>query len=108
MVDLKQVAKWFEKKGLWEKPFNLWSCEEIIELCEVIYSSPSKDIPPDGWTEPKVIDGELFLPFTVHPRFRWWNHDGQSICQTLKEIGAPSEVIEKYRPIGYDSEAIHH
>ncbi len=40
-------------------------------------------------------DGTLAIPFDSHPRYHWWN-GGQSIADTLAELGADSGVIEDY------------
>ena len=39
--------------------------------------------------------GELIIPFACDPRYRWWT-DGQSILETLREIGAPPAVVARY------------
>ena len=39
--------------------------------------------------------GELIVPFDAAPRYRWWA-GGQSIRATLRELGAPPEVLARY------------
>lgn len=40
--------------------------------------------------------GTLVIPFSSDPKYHWWNK-GQSILETLKELGASEEVMEKYQ-----------
>jgi hypothetical protein len=39
--------------------------------------------------------GELILPFTSDPKYHWWA-GGQSILETLRELGAPPDVVARY------------
>jgi hypothetical protein len=39
--------------------------------------------------------GELIIPFNADPRYHWWA-GGQSIRETLRELGAPPEVLDRY------------
>ena len=39
--------------------------------------------------------GTLIIPFDCDPRYHWWNN-GQSIIETLKELGASKDIIKKY------------
>src|SRR4051812_47189526 len=39
--------------------------------------------------------GELIIPLTAAPQYRWWA-GGQSIRDTLRELGAPPEVLGRY------------
>ena len=43
--------------------------------------------------------GVLVIPFESDPRFHWWA-GGQTILETLHELKAPDEVIDKYGPGG--------
>jgi hypothetical protein len=106
VINLKKVGQFFTDKKLWDKPFNAWSKEEMIELAEVFFSSCGDSVPRDGWKKPSIKDGKLFIPFDVHPKYRWWDPRGQSITATLIEIGATKEMIEANRPIGYDEKAL--
>ena len=122
MIDLKKVGKFFEEKKVWSKPFNQWSADEMEALAQVFFSSPGPNVPRDGWKLPFVkefkggegVDGErvntrsLVIPTDSHPKFHWWKPGGQSIIKTLIEIGAPAEMIEQARPVGYDPNALHH
>jgi hypothetical protein len=38
---------------------------------------------------------ELLIPFNAAPRYHWWA-GGQSILDTLRELGAPPDVVARY------------
>lgn len=40
--------------------------------------------------------GDLVIPFRCDPRFHYWR-DGQSILDTLREIGAPDELVARHQ-----------
>lgn len=47
---------------------------------------------------PYITDyGTLIIPHNSPSRFHWWNR-GQSVCDTLKELGR-CDLIEKYKSI---------
>jgi hypothetical protein len=50
---------------------------------------------PTAEERPFIKDGELRIPFGCVPKYKWWA-GGQSIFETLLELNAPDEVIEKY------------
>ncbi|MFQ5934771.1 MAG: hypothetical protein ACE5KI_09035 [Dehalococcoidia bacterium] len=39
--------------------------------------------------------GALVIPFDSDPRYHWWA-GGQSIAETLKELEATAEVVNRY------------
>jgi hypothetical protein len=39
--------------------------------------------------------GELVIPFTSDPKYHWWA-GGQSIRETLRELGASPDVMVRY------------
>src|SRR5262249_10590587 len=39
--------------------------------------------------------GELIIPFDCNPRYQWWA-GGQTIHETLRELGAPPEILSRY------------
>lgn len=102
MIDLEKIGEFITKKELWEKPFNQWSKEEIQQLAQVFFSSPSGRVPRDGWKTPYVKDDHFIIPFDAHPKYYWWTPGGQSILETLKEIKAPSEIINANQPHGWN------
>jgi hypothetical protein len=97
MVDLKKVGDFFTQKNLWALPFNAWTEDQMKTLVTVVLSSPSSRVPLSGWVKPFITEaGELIIPAEAHPKYRWWLPDSQSIFETLKEIGAPQSVIDRY------------
>jgi hypothetical protein len=47
-------------------------------------------------TKPYLNDqGELIIPLTVDPKYRWWS-GGQSLYDTLRELGASPEMLARY------------
>jgi len=39
--------------------------------------------------------GELVIPYDSDPKYHWWAA-GQSLRETLRELGAPPEVVGRY------------
>ena len=50
--------------------------------------------------------GDLVIPFNSDPKYHWWN-SGQSIKQTIKELGMPDSVIRRYGCILPNKKTIH-
>ena len=97
MIDLKKIGEWFTKKNLWEASFNQLTEAQIMELGMQFLSSPGFKCPPYGWKKPFITEaGELIIPFDAHPKYRWWDPDGQSVAMTLKELNASPEVMKRY------------
>lgn len=47
--------------------------------------------------EPYITDsGGLVIPFDSDRWFHWWNR-GQSIHDTLRELGASDEILKRYK-----------
>jgi hypothetical protein len=44
---------------------------------------------------PSLKNGILTIPFNADPKYHWWR-GGQSLTDTLVELGADLEVIENY------------
>jgi len=107
MVNLKAVAGFLTKKALWAKPLNLWTPEEIEALGVVFLSCPGADVPIDGWKKPTLINGRLEIPFDCHPSYRWWAPGGKPLWDTLKELCATPEEMQKYLSTGY-GEGLRH
>lgn len=49
--------------------------------------------------DPHLVGGELRIPFDSPARFRWWDK-GQTIIETLQELGAPAWVFLDPTPAG--------
>lgn len=46
---------------------------------------------------PYITDyGTLIIPHNAPSRFHWWNR-GQSIKDTLQELGASDEILKRYK-----------
>lgn len=97
MTDLKKIGEWFTKKNLWATPFNQFSEDMMQELVTVVLSSPGFAVPPGGWVKPFLSQGgELIIPPEAHPKYRYWLPDGQSLLETLRELGASPAIISRY------------
>lgn len=97
MVDLKKIGEWLIRKNLMDKPFNQFSKDDIMGLVTVVLSSPGYSVPPGGWKKPFINQaGELIYPPETHPAYRYWDPDGKSIFETLKELNAPQEIVDRY------------
>ena len=96
MINLPDLADRLNQYGIMNKSFLSMTKSEILLLVGAIYSCPGDGVPPDGWDKPRIDDNTLVLSFSVHPKYRWWTTDGQSIYETLIEINAPWEVARKY------------
>ena len=96
MVNLPDLAERLQKSGLLQKSFLDCTKSEILQVVEAVFSSIGEDVPPEGWSQPRIEDGVLIIPHDVHPKYHWWSQDGQSIMDTLLELEAPFEVAKKY------------
>ena len=97
MTNLKKVGEWFTRKNLWATPFNQFTEEQIKELVTVVLSSPGFAVPPGGWVKPFLSQGgELIIPPEAHPKYRYWLPDGQSLLETLRELGASPAIVSRY------------
>lgn len=96
MINLPDLADRLNQYGLMNKSFIGMTKTEIQLLISTVFSCPGDEVPADGWDHPRVENGQLVLTFRVHPKYHWWTPGGQSIYETLIEIGAPWEVARKY------------
>lgn len=94
-IDLKAVGEYLSKNKLWSKAFKDFEEHEIRQLCGIILESTADD---EGVTPPYINDREeLIIPFKSPRRYRWWQ-SGQSITETLVELGASEDMIRRYSP----------
>jgi len=50
-------------------------------------------------TQPFVTDsGVLVIPWNSDPKYHYWKHEGQSVCDTLRELGR-CDLIKKYKSL---------
>ena len=96
MVNLPELAEKLGKCGLLQKSFLDCTKSEIEQVINAVFSCVGSAVPLDGWDKPSIINGELNIPCTVHPKYMWWTPAGQGIRQTLIELDAPFEVAKKY------------
>jgi len=48
-------------------------------------------------SKPYLTDkGTLVIPMDVDRKYKWWVWGGQSLEETLKELGASQEIIDRY------------
>lgn len=90
-TNLKDLAAWLMKNSLMEKPFSAFTKNEIENLCEAVHLATV----PIEYRIPYLEKGELVFPTPTHPRFAYWA-DGQTLFETLKEMGADQETINRY------------
>lgn len=66
-------------------------------LAPVMFWTDSRDdIDPENPPRPYLNKrDELVIPSECHPRYRWWN-GGQSVRETLRELGASPDVMARY------------
>ncbi len=96
-INLKSVGEFLGKRQLWDKSFRDFNKKEMLELAMVICEAADSE----GWTPPHINkDGNLVVPTTAPLKYRWWV-GGQSVLDTLKELGASEEIIKSYTPTGY-------
>ena len=57
-------------------------------------SGESKSIGDDS-NFPRLINGCLIIPFNSPEKYHWWNK-GQKVLNTLKELNASNETIDRY------------
>jgi len=93
--DLVGLAAWLNKNSLMEKPFSRFSTTEIENLCEAIHLHTI----PVEYRVPYLKNRVLIMPTPTHPRFEYWK-DGQTLFETLKEMGADPEIVKRYCPAG--------
>jgi hypothetical protein len=94
--DLKALGAWLAEAGLMNKAPADMAKLDIIRLCELVHESTHQ---ADGWGPPYFNNAkELIIPFNAPAKYRYWSHGGQPLKQTLKEIGASPEIIERYCP----------
>lgn len=104
MINLPELAARLEAAKLLNKSFLECTREEILQLCEILFSCPnSEEVPASGWAKPLLYQTEdgrrgLSIPLAVHPKYRWWTPKGQSLEETLIELEAPFDIAQQHIP----------
>lgn len=94
--DLKALGAWLIDLSLMDKRFCDMSKEEITDFCEQVHTITDQRA---GFSPPYINDkNELIIPYYAPDRYRWWGNGGQSIEETLNEIGASEYVKRRYVP----------
>jgi hypothetical protein len=96
MADLRVFADLVSKAGLMNKPFSAMSREDVENIITAAYSAGAKPTVPTKFEPPRIIDGILRIPFNSDPKYHHWRSCGQSVFQTLRELGASDEVFQSY------------
>lgn len=97
-IDFKKIGKYLTKNDLWEKPLSEFDHAEITGLCETILEATA---PEDGFVLPWLSpDGVLTIPYRAPAKYRYWK-GGQSLLETLVELGASDDIKAKYMQTGH-------
>jgi hypothetical protein len=103
MVNLTELAARLNDAGIMTKSFLNMTRPEIETLISAVFSCLDDAVPPEGWRNPyleTLTEGKqrLVVPFDAHPKYHWWQPEGQCVLTTLYEIEAPYEVFRQYAP----------
>lgn len=105
MINLPGLADQLNQYGLINKSFMDMTKPEIELMISAVFSCPDDSVPVKGWDNPRIENGALVIPSGSHTKYHWWTPGGQSIYETLIEIGAPWEVARKYSSSSMTEEA---
>lgn len=98
-INLNKIGQFFTKNNLWKKLFKDFNRLEIDQLCVAVFEALESTPPIEGWSPPYInTQDELVVPFNAPLKYRWWQ-GGQGCVNTLKELGASQEIIDKYKKI---------
>ncbi len=96
--DYKKLADFLIQRKMINKSFKDLTKLEIKWLCEAVHEFTSSHA---GFEPPYLTDsGSLVIPYNAPLKYRYWQH-GQSPRETLIEMGASQEIIERYTPTGF-------
>ena len=91
--DVNLIAVWLTENKLFEKRFCDMNRTEISDFCEQVHIATD---PQAGYVPPYINENqELIIPFNTPGKYRWWK-GGQSIKETLEELGATEEIMKRY------------
>jgi hypothetical protein len=96
MADLRIFADLISQAGLMNKPFSAMSREDVENVISAAYTAGAKLSVPTVFETPAIIDGILHIPFNADPKYHHWKKCGQSVFETLRELGASDEVFQSY------------
>jgi len=96
MADLRIFADLISQAGLMNKAFSAMSREDVENVISASYSAGAKPSVPTHFDPPRIEDGILRIPFNADPKYHHWKSCGQSVFETLRELGASDEVFQRY------------
>lgn len=94
-VDYQKLGEALVSAGLTGKAVNDYSRTEVDALVRACIEALVPEIGAK-FSPPYIEDMTLVIPFDADPRFHYWKPCGQSIFETLRELGASEEVWKKY------------
>ncbi len=93
MTDLELILEYLEANELLHKSIFLFSKFEMEKFCEAVIEATDAE---SGFGVPFLDPtGCLYIPANAPKKYRWWQ-GGQSISETLTELGASDEIKIKY------------
>lgn len=97
MIDFQHLGRALSDAGLAEKPVSRYSKQEVEALVQACIDALKPDQKTEYVTEPYIdSNGDLRIPFNSDPKYHWWKGCGQSLLETLRELGASEETVKKY------------
>lgn len=92
---LNNLLSYFEEKGKIKNEFESESLNE--RMCLMGENTETEQ------TKPYVTSfGVLVIPYNSDRKYHYWEKGGQSLCETLKELGR-CDLIPKYKSIYSDN-----
>jgi len=96
MIDFQHLGQALAKAGLADKPVNQYSKQEVETLVQACIDALKPDQQTESLVSPYIdSNGDLRIPFNSDPKYHWWKC-GQSLLETLRELGASEETVKKY------------
>ncbi|MCF8026626.1 MAG: hypothetical protein K9K82_14210 [Desulfobacteraceae bacterium] len=97
MIDFQHLGKTLSTAGLVDKPVNQYSKQEVETLVQACIDALKPGPKTEYVTAPYIdSNGDLRIPFNSDPKYHWWKGYGQSLLETLRELGASEETVRKY------------
>ncbi len=92
-IAVEKLSKMLTDHKLWGTPFKNIKAVDLQKIAEIFLENIDPGI--EYSSPPFVRNGELNIPHNAPLKYRWWD-GGQSIRETLVELGATQAVIDKY------------
>ena len=95
-IDTQKIGMFFSANDLWDTPFCKFDRLDIERLCETICDAVKINKQGGGWGTPFIDNaGYLVIPYSAPLKYKYWQ-GGQSVLETLAELGASDETIKRY------------